>query len=447
MRLVSIPAIALFMCAGGLQAQQMPQQLSLEEAQRLARLFNPSFRRMQNDLGVAEAGVRQSYGRFLPTLSSSLGFSGSHSSTLTTTDPFNRPISEARRVETEGSSASQGISLGMTLFDGGALFRNAAAARASQRATEARIDQDANLLRARVARDYFAALRADQVIQLEEQLLAARRDDLARTEKLLSVAASKYVDVLSARVDLASQEQTVDDARGNAEKLRLTLKQTLGLEGAANFSLTTEPPPIFDPKPLNVDALVRLALVSSPAIRQANAAVTEADKFASASRGSRWPRVTGGASYGRSTSARGFGAIGELDPPNRSLGFSIGVQLPLFSQFSTSYNIAAADAREVDTRESLRETRLAIERDVRAAFIDLGNAYRTVRLAEQRAELARELLAAAQEEYRLGTVTFFQIQQYADRAAQAQRQMLDARFNFVNNLIALEEKVGAPLER
>jgi outer membrane protein TolC len=75
------------------------------------------------------------------------------------------------------------------------------------------------------------------------------------------------------------------------------------------------------------------------------------------------------------------------------------------------------------------------------------NAYRTAQLADERAKLERERLAAGQEEYRLGGISYFQLQQYADGAANAERQLLNARFDFVRATIALEEKIGAPLER
>src|SRR5262245_58941424 len=230
-------------------AQQMPEQLTLEEAQRLARLYNPEYKQAENDAGVAAAAVRARYGSFLPSLNTTLRFGGGHSWTQETLDDFGRRVS-APTVESKQSSASQGLSLGLNLFDGGANFRNLAAARASEQETDARIANQANALLAQAGREYFAAIRAQQAISLEERLLAARKDDLARTEKLLGVAASKYIDVLTAKLQVASAQQSLELARGNAEKQRLTLKHTIGVEGPATFTLATEPPEVFDPATL-----------------------------------------------------------------------------------------------------------------------------------------------------------------------------------------------------
>jgi outer membrane protein TolC len=454
--------VILLLCGLGLHraaAQRMPDQLTLEEAQRLARLYNPEYKQAENDAGVAAAAVRARFGSFLPSLNSRLAFGGSLGWTQSTTqalDEYGRPISSSdslSRVHTEktpSSNASQGVSLGLTLFDGGANIRYLSAARAAQEETEARIANQSNALRAQVGREYFAAMRAHQAIGLEERLLAARKDDLQRTEKLLGVAASKYIDVLTARLQVAAAEQSLEQARGNAEKQRLTLKHTIGMEGAATFTLATEPPKVFDPATLAADALVSRALTASPTVLAARASLVTADRTAAAARGARLPQIGGSLNFGRTTSVSGgYGAIGQLDLPNRSLGFGIDVSLPLFSRFTTSSNIAQADANEQDRREALRRTRLTAENNVRTALIDLHNAYRTVQIRELTANLRREQLSMAQEEYRRGVtgMDFFRLQQIVSEEATAQRDLLDARFNFITAVITLEERLGSPLER
>ncbi|MGH7459786.1 MAG: TolC family protein [Longimicrobiales bacterium] len=447
--MIVLCGVLITLVAGDVTAQQIPQRLTLEEAQRLAQLHNPEYRRAQNDLEVAAANVTRSYGSLLPEFSSSLGFGGSYSSYLTGTGDLGEVV-RGDRVESQSSSASQGLSLSMTLFDGGANLRGVAAARANQRASDARLFASENLLRAQVSREYFAALRAMQLIALEERLLAARKDDLERTEKQLALVASKYVDVLSARVEVASAERSLDLARGNAEKARLTLKSTLGIEGPAEFSLTTEPPAIFDPLALDENGLVQRTLAGNPGVRAAEAAVRAAGQQASAARGSRWPQITGSIRYNRSARDTAFRAFGELNPSaNRDFGFNISASLPLFTGFNTSYNIAQANVAQENARENLRSARLDAELQVRSALIDIRSAYRSVQLAERSAELSRERLTAAQEEYRLGAsgMDFFRLQQYVQEEARTERELVDARFTFVTALANLEERLGSPLER
>ena len=140
-----------------------------------------------------------------------------------------------------------------------------------------------------------------------------------------------------------------------------------------------------------------------------------------------------------------YGALFELNPQNRTLSFGLRASLPLFTRFETSLAIARAEAAADDARHELRAARLALEREVRAALADYRNAYRSLELAERAAELSAERLRMAQERYRLGALSFTELQAVQDRAAAAEREALGARFEAARALVALEERLGRPL--
>ena len=430
-------------------AQRIPQQLSVDDAIRIARENNPAYLKSLNDIDVEDMSVRNRWAAFLPTASANMNFSGNRTANLSYIDDSGRPVNEGVREEHTTSGASQGLNLSMMLFDGGQSVANLRAARATREATSARLDLDRHLLETAVAREYFAVVKADRLIDLEQRLLAARKDELERTQRLLGLASSKYVDVLSAQVNVADAERSLDDARAAAQKARLVLIERLGVSGEPTFALSTTTPEIFDPARINAEQLISRASTTSPLVRRAEADLFAQSRQVSAAKGNRLPVISASANLGRSVNGEGLGYFaGKINPDdNRSLGFSLGVQLPLFSRFNTSLTIARASAAEADAREEVRAQKLAVERAVRSALIDLGNAYRGVQMAQRKVDLSREQLAAAQEEYRLGALTFINLQQIINSAAAAERQMLDAQFNFVNNLIMLEQQVGSKLER
>lgn len=440
-------AVALIGSAGPLSAQQAPAVLTLDEALRIARSGNPEFLRTANDLEVAGSSVRSAWGAFLPNLNTSLSFSGSRSTTLTGEDFFGDPVESPEPVTSRRSSATQGVSTQLTLFDGGTTLRNLQARRASYDGVDAQIDGAGIQLDARVSREYFQAVRAVRNITLEEYLLASARDRLERTEQLLRLAARNREDVLGARADVAQAEQNVERARGDADKTRLTLAATLGMQPTTSISVDTVLPPVFDPADLDVEALVAGALASSPVVRQRESALRAAKYGASAARARRLPSISASAGYSRGMSASGYGAFGEFNPgENYGFSFGVGVSLPLFSRFQTSDAIAQASAGAVDAEHDLRAARLTVERDVRAAIIDLDNAFRSLQLAEEQVDLNRERQELTQERYRLGGSDFTTLQNVIDRTAQAERQALEALFGFINARISLEEKLGHRLE-
>lgn len=425
-----------------LGAQQVPARLSLEDALRIARANNPAVKRATNELDVASAEERRALAAFLPSLNASVLFDGLKSRTLTGRGNFDEPIERPDFIEITSSAANQGVNLQMTLFDGGQTWRRLRASRSNTRAVDARVERAVQQLEADVTRRYYEAVRARQRIELEERLLASRRDQLEVTERQLRVVASGPVDVLGAQVDLAIQEQAVAQARGDAAKQMLLLAEALGIDGELAAELVDSLPPIFDPSDLDVEALVAAALESSPRIREAEAALAAARHSASAARAARFPMITASAGYGRSINRPDYDALFEFDPPNRSLRFSLNAQIPLFTRFQTTASIVQADVTRANAEETLRAERIAVEREVRSALIDLENAYRSVQLADRSAELSAARLEMAREQYRAGARNFTEIQAVADQAARAEREAMERRFAFVSALIDLELRVG-----
>ncbi|CAN5715214.1 N/A [soil metagenome] len=446
-RAVAATGVALLLCAAPTAGQQVAGRLTLDDALRLAHDHNPAFQRVRNDLDAASSSVRAAWAAaFLPSLSSSMSFGGSRSTTVTGSDAFGRPVRLEDPRTWRGSSASQSIGTQMTLFDGLSSIRNLGVQRALHDATEARIALQEVQLVAQVSREYWQAVKTSQLITLEEALLASARERLAGTEELLRIAARNRVDLLGARADVAQFEQNLERARGEADKARLALAVTLGLEPTSSITLDTALPPIFDPADLDPASLVALAKAGSPLLHQSEANVAAARHRAAAARGRRLPTVNASAGYGRSMSLPGYGAFGEINPLNYGFNFGLSVSLPLFSRFQTVGAITEASAALEDAQHDLRGTELTVERDVRSALIDLANAYRSLQLADQNAELSRERQELTQEQYRLGGVNFTELQNVIDRTAQAERQALDARFIFITARLNLEEKLGVRLE-
>jgi outer membrane protein len=446
MRRACMACMTLFVLATSASAQQ-PGVLTRDDAVRTAREHNPAFLRVLNDLDVAGASVRSARASaFLPSLSTSVRLSGGESTAITGEDPFGQTIRLPEALTSQSSSANQDVSAQMTLFDGFSSFRTLDAQRAAYAATEASIEAQAIQLAGQVSRDYYNAVRTARLIALEEALLASAQERLVRTEELLRLAARNRVDVLGARGDVAQSEQSVARARGEADKARLALAATMGLDPATPFTLDTLLPPVFDPAVLDHDALVAAALHAHPVVRQRSAAVGAAEQRAAAARGRRWPTITANAGYNRNMNRTGYAAFGEVNPPNYRYSFGLSATLPIFTRYQTSATIAEANAAASDAEHDLRGSRIAVERDVRSALIDLDNAYASLQLAELNVVLGRERQELTQEQYRLGGITFTDLQNVIDRTAAAERQALDARFQFITALIALEERAGRGMD-
>lgn len=447
---VLLMAVLLGLVGGapGLTAQDpVPAELSFDEAVRVALDRNPAFLRQANDVDAAEYGERQSLGQaFLPSLSASLGFGGGWSRNRTGEDDFGQPTEASDFLETTQSSASQGVNASVPIFSIESI-RSYAAARDETAARAAGVDYQAALLRTQVGQAYFGAVQRDQLIGVEERNLETARQSLAAIEQLLRVAARQPTDVLGAELQVAQAEQALAEARGAALKARLELAARMGVDLERSFDLTTAFAAVFDPADLAAEALIQRALEGSPRIAEQAANVEAARTGLSAARASRYPSLSGNLSYGRSVGMQGYDALGRFDLPNQGWNFGLSVSLPVFSQFGTAARIGQADLAVQDADESLREARLQLEVDVRSALIDLQNAYTGVLVAQRQVEIGRERLEQGQQLYRLGNVDFTELQTMIDQLSNYERSLINARFNFTDALLQLEEKVGGPVRQ
>ncbi|MEJ2187207.1 MAG: TolC family protein, partial [Gemmatimonadota bacterium] len=309
----------------------------------------------------------------------------------------------------------------------------------------ATVELQAAQLRTTVGQAYWRAVQAEQLIGVAERQLASARQQLSAVRELLRVAARQPTDVLGAELQAAQAEQSLQQAIGNARKERLTLKQTMGVSLNQEFRLATGWPEAFDAATLGVESLVQRAVNQGPRLVQEEANVEAAEQQLSVARAARYPTIGASASWGRSTSAQDYDAFGEFNLPNQSWGFGFSISLPVFNRFSTSAQIGQRQLDLQNAEQTLREARLQVEREVRAALIDLESAYAAVQLAQRSAEIARERLRQGQELYRLGSIGYTELQRMFDDVASAERGVVTANSQFANALLQLEEKVGGPV--
>lgn len=424
-------------------AQDLPASLSLEDALQIARTYNPQYRQVVAERDVAAAQRRQGIGGLLPSLSASFGTGSSVSRTLRAEDHFGEIQERETYARSFGSSASQGISASLTLFDGGANFNRLRESSLNAQAVEARITAREMQMRADVATSFAAALQAEHALRVEEQLLASALEQFEMTQRRFEIGSARREDLLGAEAQVANQEQQVEQARSNLQKRKLQLLRVLGVDSGIDFQLVDEIGEIFDPSWIDREALIAEALRASPRIIERETAVSSRRYGVRTARAARLPSITASGSYGRSSSGKGFDALFDVNPPNSSYGFSLSVSIPIFNRFSTSLNIASAEVQLTNAMEALRDERLALETEIRTAMIDLENAYRSHLHAQRSLALSQERLELTEERYRAGgAVSFIDLQNAIDGAARAERQAIDARFAFINALVALEAKVG-----
>ncbi len=440
-----VPVVA----AASVSAQSAPQILTLERALEIARESNPAYRQAFNTAGLSAVEARTTlFDQVLPKANLSLlntGFTGNltHRATDFYGNPIQRPVSDW----TYFSDTYQGLSLSWGIQGGSivhALRRQGVTARGRDLA-EAKALADVEI---GVRRAYMDALEQRDLLRTEEALVEARRVDLEVANRLFTLAMKTRVDVLNAELGIEQQALAARQQRALYEKAKLALRTRLGDDELGEFELAGEPLPAFDPSMVDRETLVATALDVNPRLRQAVAAVDLARVGASEAKAAWWPTLSMSLSLSRTAQTtpteRSRDALFDLSfDEDLDSRFRIGLQIPMFNNFFQNRQRQAEAGVELDNRiEQEREARLEVEETVRGAHLELANQWESLRLAERSAEIAQEALRLAQEEYRIGTRTFEDLRQSIDAEADTRRQVIQARYSFVDALLSLEEAVG-----
>ncbi len=423
-------------------------RLSLREALVLAEGGNPAFRRAENQLSLNPVERRTTWlGELVPQVSLSL-FDTRYTGNLQRlgTDPLGNPLENPSADWVYFSNTTQALNVGWS-FQGRSLFDTHRAQTLVNRDRVLGREVARSELQIEVQRRYMDALEQWALTRAEEELISAREVDRQVAERLFSLALRTRVDVLEAELAVEQQNLALQRQDAAYRQALLTLRTSLGQDGPAEMVLEEEPLPVFDPSSLDAGVLVRRALDGNRSLARSELDVRRASVAVSQERNSWWPEVSMGFGLFRRAQERNQGALFDLSfDEDLDSQFYLRLSLPIFNNFFQNRRSAEQATVELEnSREADREARLEVEERVRSAHLLLESEWTALRLAERSGEIAQEALRLAREEYRLGARSFEELRASFDREAETRRQVIQARYAFVDALLDLEAAVGSEI--
>ena len=481
------------MVAGPSAAQgptpSVPQSLSLQEAIDLAYEYNPGLRQVANDLNPATWGVRNAYASFVPrfTLSAGAGYSGAGTQAFLTTD-------FVQSSGTLGSSYNLGLSMnvsGRTLMQPGVARANYAAAQAGISGAEINLE---SLVRGQ----YLAVKEAEARLELAGLQRTRNEEFLRLAQARFDVGQNTLLDVRRSQVELGQSEVEILRAQQGVVVEKLRMFQTMGIPAPTDPTVVTftDSFPVVQPQ-WELESLLSEADLENPDLnflraQESSAGAREravkSDYLPSLSFSAGWSGFTrqftnddfivgsaessanGAQSQcnfinanwqnpgvpGADCSQLGWDpAIGDaLIERNQVFPFnftaqpfsaSLGISLPIFTQFSRPLQISQAAAQTEDAVEAVRARELLVRTAVSENYYALQAAYTAIDIQENNRTAAQEGLRLATERYRIGSGSFFELLDAQLAAQQAEADYVNAVYAYHRAIATLEAAVGRPL--
>lgn len=486
-------------------AAQGPVTMTLEEAISLARQNNPTYRQTANDESLADWNVREAYGNFLPSLSvnSSMSYTASGTPRFGIFSGAELGLSRSPAYYSSSYSISMGLGL-----SGATIFR-AVEAKANQGATEKRVAAAEYQMATDVTRQYLAALRAQDGVEIARSALESTQEALRLAQARLLAGDATRIDANQAEVDRGRAEVLLLQAENLAQTERLRLLQTIGIELSEDFELTSTFE-VFEPR-YDLEQLQAIAGTSNPVLAAARADERAAVAASRSAKTAYLPSLNLSAGWSgfirransdqyvidqalgsaqdraaaeisncefmNSLNARltsplpGYpvadcNAEYALTPQRLSeiqsavvsennrfpfdydpnpFSASLSISIPIVDGFTRERNVHQASVAAEDASHRRRAEELNRRAEVTTNMLALTTAWRTVALEEKNSATATEQLELARQRYRLGAGSILELTQAQETKVRADLAQLNAIYSFHETLAALEAAVGIPL--
>ncbi len=230
-----ILSFALLLLAAGLPLKtQACETLNLDEALRLAIGNNKTIKQSQQDKDAAWARVVQARGGFLPDISAAGVYTFTHQVPLIpipagSFGPNFPPSALSARIDTT-FEYNAGFNGTWTLFAGGMLYHNYAAAKKMYESAEEQEQAEKQEVVYQVKKAYYNLLLASESVDVLKHSIDLASEHYRVTKDRYSAGEASELDMLNASVSLSNLQPQFIGAQNNVKIAGLALKNILGVE-------------------------------------------------------------------------------------------------------------------------------------------------------------------------------------------------------------------------
>jgi len=404
---------------------QASQHLTLQDAEKIAIQNHPQIQAATYLASAAAAQVTEARSAYFRQAYGSLtGVEAEHNSRVAA-GALNNPIIFDRFAE--------GFTVGQLVTDFGRTYElvkssNLKAQAQQENVVTTRADV---LLRLNVA--YFAALKAQSVLQVAEQTVKSRQLVADQTGALQKSNLKSGLDVSFANVDLAQAQLLLIQAQNDVQATNAELSNALGYSDQRTFQLVDQILPSSPPADLT--SLIQEALKSRPELIRQDLNVKSAQSFATAERDLSFPTISVLATAGLTPYRQDT-----LDSRYAAAGFNVNI--PIFNGrlFSARRNEANSIAQAQE--QYLRDLQNRIVRDVRTAWLNANSAFQRLAVTEQLLAESTQAFDLAQSRYGLGLSSIVELSQAQLNKTQAEIARVSAQYDYEAQIAYLNYQLG-----
>ena len=288
-----------------------------------------------------------------------------------------------------------------------------------------------------LAQRYFAALAADDELELVQAERRATQKNLDRVNALYEKQLAMITDKLDiqARVDsLAAQEV---DARNQVRVTRAALSEIVGRPVKEKLSRVRDDVELKVSEE-SLDSWVQLATSTNPQIKSSQSAVEAAGAALRGGKGAHYPTV----SLNLSAQNTNEGYNNALAPKTDSYVAGIGLQVPIYSGGSASARVRGLYQDQTTAELQMEATRRQVVKETTNAYLTADSSVEKIRANRNALASAEQSSIASQAAFTYGVVNAVDVLTATQNEFKARRDLLKTQYDFITNLFILNRWAG-----
>ncbi len=415
----------LLLLPASLLAQQQPMHLTLADAQRLAVQNNPQYSSAKYTAAAAHQQPAQYRAAELPNLAGLLTGVGADNGTRLAAGAINNPVVYSR--------AAGGILASQLITDFGRTHNLVGMSNLQAQAQDQASDNTRADVLLGATRAYFDVLRAQAVLKVAQQTVAARQLVFDRISALAQSQLRTELDVSFANVNLSDAKLLQLQAENGINSAEAELAAALGLPNQTTFDVADEPMPAA--LPAQADPLIAQAMQNRPDLKDLQLLQSAAERFTRAEHDLYYPTVSG-------LVAAGGVPVGVSQVPGHYAAASINVNIPVFNGGLFKARESEASLKAKAAAQNVADLANRITRDVRVAWLNANTAFQRVSLTQQFVAQAQLALDLAQSRYQLGLSSIVELSQAQLNLTSAQIESASARYDYQAQRSVVDYQIG-----
>ncbi len=399
---------------------------TLDECLDIAEKNNFDISISQNQLKVNKADVRNSFGRYLPSISYNMGYSRRLNPDGGSTVNVGGQIIPIPAQDP--NSFNMATSANLPIFDGFGRegnFKRADSEYDSQKEMNEQTRQDVLF---QVYNQYIAIVRNYQIVNIREQNHELGKKDLERVQAQFDAGVVPISSVYSQEAEIANREVDVISANNELQSSKAQLMNTMGLmpDLQTEFSVESIPQEINETDILNfrnrtgsLQYAIERALKNRADYKAGEYALEAAEGSLIMARSQYMPVLSAAGGWNWSNSE-----FSDFSENGRSY-IGLNLSVPLFQNFSVDRNVQQSKLNMYRQNIVLKQTEQNIREVVQRAYLNLESSEKSLEASGRAVKAARQNYESTQERFNVGAANITDLQA-------SNTQFVTARINYVN---------------